>query len=231
MLSVLIGSLSVLLGWLLNEITRFFSKKRSEKKVLKQVLYELLEVHFIITKLDLWDVSETLLRRVEEAVQEKVPENEKDEVMRFIQKLLLDMIEPTVWRELNDVDESYHSAIGELSSVDPIIAYRLRNKTRLLSQNDTLRNTIEELKGQVENENDIEKLDQFVDPLILRRFKQELSFLTDEMIVIAEMISKKTKKEVEELVKPKKVADDDDFKFITASLLEVFKNQNSSKDQ
>lgn len=222
--TILIGSLSVLLGWLLNEISQLFVSKRENRKVRKKVLFELLEVHFILKKLDLWDLSEYLVCKLEEKFGEKVPEDEKQGVLIMIQKGLLEKIEQTAWEELEEIDKTYNDAVQELSAVDPIRAYCLRNKTRLINQTDLFREYVQDIENQIKDEEDINDFKQVADPLILKKFKNEVEDLRDEISSLAGTIGRRTRKEIDNILIPDKLDDNEDVnQFIDVTIEKMIK--------
>lgn len=201
--SLIIGSLSVGLGWILNEVSQFFRNRGENGRIKKRVLHDLLEMNFILSRLDLKPFIEMMISEIERVTNHKFNDTERGEFQTEMQKILFSSLEEDTVDELEDLDDSYLEAIKELSKVDPVRAYYLRNKTRLFENFDKVESYFDSLKehtGILETEYSVD-IKQTIDPFILERFSEEVTNLREDTLDLAGSIGMRTKNKVNKILK------------------------------
>ncbi len=146
---------SIAFGWFLNELGQWFRTRQDDKKIKRKILYNLLETNFIFNQLDTSNIVELLTERI----LLRVPKNEqKEEVKQCLNQLyseLIDnLIQDNVADNLESIEEKYTNAVDSLATIDPVTAYRLNGKTKIIETFDLLEDYYEEIKQQFPNEFD-----------------------------------------------------------------------------
>jgi hypothetical protein len=149
---------SVAFGWLLNEMGNFLKTRREDKRIKRKVLFFLFETLYTFKKLD---ISKELELITEKIILKLPAEAQTDEGRHYLRTMynpiISNLVENDVSENLLELEESYKKSIEELSLVDPISAYRLKGKNRILQTFDQLYDYFEDVKQQFpEESNDIE---------------------------------------------------------------------------
>lgn len=123
---------SVAFGWFLNEVGQWLRTRQDDKKIKKKILYNLLEINFIIRKLDI----SNMLKLTTERILLWIPKHEQtDEVKQYLNQfysqIINNIIQDYVSNNLEGIEEKYINAVDSLASIDPIRAYRLQGKTKI----------------------------------------------------------------------------------------------------
>lgn len=186
---------SIAFGWFLNELGQWFRTRQEDKKIKKQILYNLLETNFIFNQLDTSNIVELLTERI----LLRVPKHEQtEEVKQYLNQLysgLIDnLIQDNVADNLESIEEKYTNAVDSLATIDPITAYRLNGKTKIIETFDLLEDYYEEVKQQFPNDIDemqgvIEIATNSIKPEII---KEAIEDLEDEIRDIAFSIDFRT---------------------------------------
>jgi len=150
--------ISIAFGWLLNELGQWFRTRKEERQIKKQVLFFLLETHFIFNKLDTSEITNLLTQKV----TARIPNDEHTmEAKQFINQLYSAVInglaEDDVAEYLEETEEHYTKSIKELSKIDPITAYRLMGKNKTFQVFDQLQDYYETVKETYPNEPGLDK--------------------------------------------------------------------------
>lgn len=145
---------SVAFGWLLSGAGQWLKGRKEDRRVKKIVLYNLLETHHLFKQLD---TSEDI-KKISEIVFTMIPKEYQIEevrigITRFCQTNLQNMIEAHASEELNKLEESFTKAIDEFSKVEPLNAYRLKGKTRIMDVFNLLKLYSENVKKDFEVDN------------------------------------------------------------------------------
>jgi hypothetical protein len=164
---------SVAFGWLLNETGQWLKGRKDDKKIKKTVLYNLLETYHIFKRLDNADI----INQITEIVFKKIPKGEQTEELKknlftYYNLTLQELNEDHIAEELNNLENSFTKSVDDLSKVDPIRAYRLKGKTRIINVFDWLDDYFENLKNNfpadaIEIENATDKLIDKIRPEII----------------------------------------------------------------
>jgi hypothetical protein len=150
--------IGIALGWLLNQLAQWFRTRQEDKKNLKRVLYNLLEILDVFMRLDY----EKTLNQAVEKVMLKIPEHERNEMNKkvlheFYSKLLNEMIVPQIIKEFNATHSNYVESIKLLSSIDPILAFNLNGKRNIYEGFELLENSFRNLELELGNDNSSEE--------------------------------------------------------------------------
>jgi hypothetical protein len=145
--------ISITFGWFLNELGQWFRTRQDDKKIKRKILYNLLETNFIFNQLDTSNIVELLTERI----LLRVPKHEQtDEVKQYLNKLysgLIDgLLQDNVADNLKSIEEKYTNAVDSLATIDPVTAYRLNGKTKIIETFDLLEDYYEEVKQQFPND-------------------------------------------------------------------------------
>lgn len=190
---------SLSIGWLLNEFGSWFKERRENKRISKNVLYHLLEIHYSIRKLDISKeinaISEITMRAIP---KEEHIEGLKDGLNKVYQTMLGSLLEQNVSEELDDLEDDYLNSVESLSTIDPVLAYRLKGKTKILQGFDIINQSINNLQ-KIVGEMDATSIQQqeamisMLKPEILQKL---ITDIEEEIIDIAKTINPSTRKEV-----------------------------------
>lgn len=179
---------SVAFGWFLNELGQWFRTRKEDKKIKKQILYNLLETNFIFNQLDTSEITQILTNRI----LLRIPENEQtEELKQYLNQLYSGIIggllQNDVAEKLSTIEEKYIKAVDNLATIDPITAYRLSGKTNIMQSFDLLQDYFEEVKGHFPGEEELvqNQISSTVDALKPEIIKEALSDLEDEIKDIA----------------------------------------------
>lgn len=148
---------SIAFGWFLNELGQWFRTRQDDKKIKRRILYNLLETNFIFNQLDTSNIVELLTERI----LLRIPKHEQtEEVKQYLNQLysglISNLIQENVADNLESIEEKYTSAVDSLATIDPVTAYRLNGKTKIIETFDLLEDYYEEVKQQFPN--DIEQM-------------------------------------------------------------------------
>jgi hypothetical protein len=112
---------SITFGWFLNELGQWFRARQDDKKIKKQILYNLLETNFIFNQLDTSELVELLTERV----LVRIPKHEQtEEVKQYLTQLysglIKGLVQDNVAENIEEIEEKYSNAVYSLSTIDPI---------------------------------------------------------------------------------------------------------------
>lgn len=223
--------LSITLGWFLNELGQFFRTVHSDKKIKKQILYNLLETNFIFNKLD----SEKFTDILSERVMLRIPLEEQSEDLKvnlkqLYSKLLGEVIKKNVAENLEAIEAKYTSAVDNLASIDPVTAYRLNGRTKIMDIFDSIQLYSEKAKNEFpfdaeQIQESIELAAENIKPDII---KDAITSLEQEILDLAISINIQTWLKVKRsLKKSKKGIHEDGVKLIDDLLDKTIPKQQS----
>lgn len=145
---------SVAFGWLLNETGQFLKTRREDKRIKKKVLFLLFETLYTFKKLDFSKELEIITEKILARLPKEAQTDEGKFMLKEMYKpLFSNFIESDVSDNLIELEDSYKKSIEELSLVDPITAYRLKGKNKILQTFDQLNNYFEDAKLHYPEEN------------------------------------------------------------------------------
>ncbi len=153
---------SIAFGWFLNELGQWFRTRQDDKKIKRKILYNLLETNFIFNQLDTSNIVELFTERI----LLRIPKDEQtEEVKQYLNQLyygIIDnLIQDNVADNLESIEEKYTNAVDNLATIDPVTAYRLNGKTKIIETFDLLEDYYEDIKQQFPN--DIDQMQGAID--------------------------------------------------------------------
>ncbi len=173
---------SVAFGWLLNELGLFFKTRREEKRIKKKVLFNLLETLYTFKQLDFSKDIELITEKVLIRLPKETQTDEGRQLIKlFYKSIISDLTEKNVSANLIELEESYKKSIEELSSVDPISAYRLKGKNKILQTFDLLYKYFDEAKVKFPEESNVlnsqsENAFEIIKPELIKSSIEDLIF-------------------------------------------------------
>lgn len=236
-ISILVGSLSVGLGWFLNEVSQLFRNRSENRRIKNRVLHDLLEMNFVLSKLDLKPIVDLMILEIQRHVPIQISFSEKEHLSDALHKMMLSKLEDDIIDELEDLDENYQNSIRELSKVDPVRAYYLRNKTRLFQNFDKIEDYIASVKNDFINEeaNQNEEFGNILNPLITKQFSNEIENLRQDTLDLANSIGFQTKSKVHKILEKNKIVMTDEMSAtiqpIIKQLLEQIETQHGQTEK
>lgn len=179
---------SVVVGWFLNELGQWFRTRREDRKIKKQILYNLLEVNFFLNQFDTSEITQLLTSRI----LLRFPESEQTEDLKqclnqFYSEIIRGTIQNNVANNLQKIEEKYTNAVDSLATIDPITAYRLNGKTTILQSFDLLHDYFEEVKKTFQSEDEIvqNQISLTIDILKPEMIRESILDIEDEIKDIA----------------------------------------------
>lgn len=103
--------LSLILGWLLNELGQLFRLRREERKAFGRAIADLLEIRHELKSFNV----------IFGEIKKRLPVSPNDEFVA--RKFLEDFIPQT-----ENLQERYNEAVTLIASIDPLLGFRLRSK-------------------------------------------------------------------------------------------------------
>lgn len=204
---IIIPVISVGLGWFLNEISHWLNSRKGDSKIKKQVLFNLLELRFQLNKLKYESFIDTLTDiAIERIPVDERPENLKDFLKEMYMASLKHILEDNVNNSLLSIEVQYDKAVNELSSVDPIGAFRLFGKNKMISQSDNGFNNYSDnllnsiyFQGEEELiEDSIEEMKKSMKPEMINDL---VSDIEEEILRLSKTISIRTHNETKSILK------------------------------
>lgn len=175
---------SIIIGWFLNELSYHFRARGEKEKQLKEVLFNLLEIWYLIKFIDV-DFIKAAIEIYISRLNDKFPEIQNNkEVANMLEPLLHQMLQelvpPIVPQNIEKMKERYQCTIDSLSKVDPLMAYRLSNNPEIYNYLSSLDDRLEKMKSVITN------LDMTVDKNKLASITTFKSIIAKKMISILE---------------------------------------------
>jgi len=128
--TALITILGVVIGWLLNELSFLIRLRIKDRRKLKKVLFNLLNVYFYLNKLKIkmGPQVDILFNHLKKLLQEP----SDPELIEFVKSTFIknanEILNEYVHEKINSIKNNYESSLKDLSEVNPFLAYRLSDK-------------------------------------------------------------------------------------------------------
>lgn len=129
----LLSAIGIAFGWFLNQVTGWWHVRRDDKRILKRVLYNLFEVHHLMNRFNIDESVEKLIEKLlsKVPVEEQTPQN-----IKFLRSLIYtevaNFLQADAADELKALEIKYQSSVDDLSKIEPIQAFYLSGKTKIL---------------------------------------------------------------------------------------------------
>lgn len=213
---------TLILGFILSEFGKYFSDRKYEHKKLKKLLFNLLELRWLI-KQDVEinrDINEYIKRmkiRLKEEFGEEVSEGVEYAIPMITEIFKNSLVKP---ERINEIENNIDSTLKELSEIHPVFAYELTGRFKIKEKLDSMEQYFQTLTNQIE---ELKEFPSEIKHLFDPKLSTELTLEMDDHIKsIARKISKKTYKKVS-----KKLESNDDNnnnelnEFIEEYILEI----------
>lgn len=195
---------TLILGFILSEFGKYFSDRKHEHKKLKKLLFNLLELRWLI-KQDIEinrDITEYIKRmkiRLKEEFGEEVSEGVEYAIPMITEIFKKSLVKP---EKINEIENNINSTLKELSEIHPVFAYELIGRFKIKEKLDSIEQYFETINNQIDQINKVEELKEFyseIKNLVDPKLSTELTSEMDNHIKsIARKISRKTSKIVSE---------------------------------
>jgi len=125
----------VFFGWGLTQLTNYFNVYLSDRRILKETLYFLLELYQqISTVKTIEEFAESYIRTLNESIPNFTSsQKDYDQAFQLMRKMMSDFHNPRIETELQELNENYDKCLLKLATVDPINAYRLKGRNKIVS--------------------------------------------------------------------------------------------------
>lgn len=226
--STIIALSSVGFGWFLSQITQLLRFRGNNRRTKKRVLYDLLEINFILSRLDNTDLVDEYLKYI----KSKFPKDDSFEQLKpFIQVQIENLIYQReidiVLDELDEIEETYNQAIIELSKIRPIRAYYLRGVSKILDQLEQLQEFAQDFTAEITVEapevNTI--MSDFINSLKQEQFNESIENIKKEIKRMSFSIGIIMWIQSNKVIKKKSILLDDKIKETLDSIFDKVKQQ------
>ncbi len=131
----ILSLIGVFVGWGLTQLTNYFNIYLNDRRTLRETLYFLLEMqHQIETIKSIDEGANSYLQTLNLSIPNFTSSQEEyDQVLHVFRKMIIDFHNPRIQIELQELNESYDNCLLKLASVDPISAFRLKGKNKIIS--------------------------------------------------------------------------------------------------
>lgn len=180
--------ISVAVGWFLNELSQWFRVRKEDKRIKKEVLFNLLETHFTLRRIDMSEYVTLVTDRVMALYpEEQRTEKFRKELLGFYTQTAKQMIKMIISDKQEILVAKYTNAIDNLAKIDPITAYRLNGKANVMQVFEaieaSLSSALTDLVGQQQQEVQ-SQLSQAMDYIKPNMLTETIDDLEDELISI-----------------------------------------------
>ena len=204
---------SIVIGWFLNELTYHFRTRGEEKKQLKEVLFNLLEMWYLI-ELTNTDFVKTLIDMLINKLNDKFPEiqNNKDisiQLRPTCQQMLHELMPPVVPQNIEKIKERYQCTVDSLSKIDPLMAYRLSGNPEIFNYLSTIDERLEKMKNVIKNidasadASELESINTFK-PVIIEKaikiFEKDISAISRKISLLTWIKTKRKLRKTNEVI-------------------------------
>lgn len=221
--------LGVLLGWILSEYGKYFTDKKNDKKKLKKLLFNLLELRWLLEReIRLERELNTFLSKLRDKIILKFGGNPEDiensiaETRPIIYELIKDnlLVEP---EKIKEIELKIDSTIAELSEIYPVFAHELNGQYKIkdkLEQSEKYFDKLKLLSGEPPLD-----IKDWIQPKLSHELFEKLQGF---IIEIAGRIGYKTKKDVLKKLQLTNADNDEKILLFIDEYFEKIKTMNNS---
>lgn len=153
--NTLIGTIVGLsIAWILNSVGKWWARKKENELVKKKVLYNLLEVHYNLSMLDIEDKLDLSFTKMGKHIPAEEREQAIKDIKPAIQSIVTKAIASQVKDKLKSLSDSYSTSIEQLSAIDPIRAYWLSERSNVFEVFESLERYFSEVSDPLKESND-----------------------------------------------------------------------------
>ncbi|MEP2770600.1 MAG: hypothetical protein ABJH05_00540 [Fulvivirga sp.] len=205
-LTLLLPIITLILGWSLSQTTEFVTKKRNDKKKLNHLLFNLLELRWLLKKsLELDDNISNFIEKISARLSKELGTEAAQGAQMFqpiLSELLKDkLVDP---ERVATIEKNIDLTISDLADIYPVYAYELSGRYNIREKLEKFESYMTEVNNYIQNFPS--ELIDWVQPKLSNELLAELD---DYIMSIAAKIGWKTKKKVK--MKLLTVNQDDDL--------------------
>src|SRR5947209_10091044 len=128
-ISLLTGLGGIVLGFLLTQLGNYLQSYREDKRVLKQVLFNQLDIWFEIKRADIETVAPLLIEKFRNALLKRGAQADQvDNLLSVPLAPLVTLIRSLKIASPEKLKDRYQESVNQLAKVDPLLAYQLSGK-------------------------------------------------------------------------------------------------------
>ncbi|WP_456462830.1 hypothetical protein [Reichenbachiella sp.] len=187
--------ITLILGWGLSQFGEFWTDKKSDNKKLKKLLFNLLELRWLLKReLDLSKKITSYINQLKAKLSEEFG-IEATQGVELFQPIITDILKEKIVDpvRIKEIESKIDFTINELAEIYPVFAYELSGRYKIkdrLEKADSYFNEVSKLLEEMPKE-----LTDWIQP----RMSDDLLTELDKYIIeIAEKINKKTKNQASE---------------------------------
>jgi len=127
--------IGIVIGWILTQFAQWYKGRKEDNRIRKEVLYYLLEIRYTIPRLNIMNLVDSLVDRIINQLPEqyRLPETRNEILKDLPATPIVALLKSQVQEPFIEAEKNYKLAVQKLSSVNPILAYKLSGKTTLLN--------------------------------------------------------------------------------------------------
>ncbi|MFA5296654.1 MAG: hypothetical protein WC389_00420 [Lutibacter sp.] len=186
----------VYLGWYLARKSEKDKIKNNEQKIIKSILFIMLEIRNGLIQLKKIDKSlRILMAKIKQHQKFDKDEKTDPKLLRLMLRKMMDNLNG----ENNDIDlnQKFNLCIENLSGIKPLLAYKINGKQNVRKYVDDWESEIRELVN-LDNVADIEKTLEHFKPKLIDEIKSDLNEIIKNIVTFID--DKNTKIETKELL-------------------------------
>ncbi|HEX8331145.1 MAG TPA: hypothetical protein VF622_00915 [Segetibacter sp.] len=221
LLTALIAIASIILGWSLNLFTNWFDKRSSDNVKRKKVIFSLLEILNLFDTLNIKLLIENIKDKVFKLFPPEMGLEDNQDVTHTLMTLLQPLVKQLVNERLLQIDKIFNNSVHDLSSVDPIIAYRMFGLTNRVQSLDYITDKIQSQFAGVQGIELIQdKLNQLAKTEYHEHAISEITTQVEEFIIIlSKKVSRKLHSEASKTIRKIKTATPPQISAATENLI------------
>lgn len=201
--SLISAGFGIGIGWFFNEASQWLRVRYADQKTRKKVLFCLLDIRHVLTKYDGEDFMQSFINKF----LDKIPKTEHSpELISLMKQAVLETFQKSTKRiakeKLASIETNYLQAISDLSSIDPLNAYYLSDKAKIIDGFDHLKIYYEDAKMMLGDTNSVDdylrKSGLSLERPIIRDAIQEIN---KDIALVADSLGLFTKNKVKKLLR------------------------------
>ena len=183
----IIPLVGVLIGWGCTEFSRRITNAEEKKETINRVVALLLELYFQMKGVMV------IRKQVEKCISKIVNLFEKEDINFFdskeiktqIRNLVSPLISKMSLQDMKKLGKDYEDALNELSSYDPVTAYRLKGGCDVPSIIDTVDDYYKNILGAFQIEEEWNDIKEFVENPIYLQLEQNNMLLREDILTLS----------------------------------------------
>ena len=183
----IIPLVGVLIGWGCTEFSRRITNAKEKKETINRVVALLLELYFQMKGVMV------IRKQVEKSISKIVNLFEKEDINFFdskeIKTQLRNLVSPLISKmslqDMKKLGKDYEEALSELSSYDPVTAYRLKGGCDVTSIIDTVDDYYKNILGAFQIEEEWNDIKEFVENPIYLQLEQNNVLLREDILTLS----------------------------------------------